>query len=318
MDRLKPQHLPPTSALRALEAAARHLSFTAAAQELNVTQSAISHQIKALEQAWGLPLFERVGRGLRLTPAGKDFAQIAARFIEDLTTTLQRHQNTPLRQSLRISTVQSFATKWLVPRLHDFQVQHPGVDVWISASEDLVDLGRPAGPNRVDAAIRLSQRRFPGLAMTPLLTEQVFPVCSPAFIARWGKPRRPEDLRDLPLLLRNQDRGVPTWADWFEHVGLRDIHLDHGIRFLESSLAIQAALDGHGIALARSAHLSDELSRGNLVRLFRIPFVSPLKYFFVCRQDRAREPAIAAFRDWIVGQAQQTQEEIDRDTGPQE
>ncbi|MEM7169756.1 MAG: transcriptional regulator GcvA [Pseudomonadota bacterium] len=301
------RQLPPTSALRALEAASRHLSFTKAAAELNITQSAISHQIGGLEKSWGLALFERNGRDLRLTPAGRDIANIAARLLADLTDALSRHRHGPHRKALRISTVQSFAVKWLVPRLYSFQAQYPHLDVWVSSNEDFVDFAPGPGGDQVDAAIRLCQRRFPELNMTPLLREDVFPVCSPAFIERWGRPEKPEDLRGLPLLLRHQDRGVPTWKDWFAAVGIADLPLSEGIRYSESSMTIQVALEGQGIALARSAHLLDELERGNLIRLFDIPIPSPLRYHFVCHHLRAEETEIRAFRDWIIVEAEKSQ-----------
>lgn len=315
MIRIPPNHLPSSSSLRAFHAASRHLSYTAAARDLNITQSAISHQIRALEVFWDIKLFERSGRTLRLTAAGEVLAPLVVRFFVDLSGALVNLHEPPARTVLRVSTVQSFANKWLVPRLPDFQVLHTDVDVWISTHDDFVTFGPTSATDRADVAIRLCRgnvndsTRDPTsyLEMTPLLHEEVFPVCSPDFVTTWGLPEQPEDLRGLPLVLRHDNRGLPTWRDWFTHVGITDIPLDQGISYSDSTMAIQVALEGQGIALVRSVHLSDELEQGKLIRLFQISYPSPMQYHFVCHKDRAGEPAIRDFRTWIIAKSKITQ-----------
>ncbi|MDH3690315.1 MAG: transcriptional regulator GcvA [Gammaproteobacteria bacterium] len=303
--------LPPIAALRALEAAARHLSYTRAADELHITQSAVSHQIRHLEQLWGVKLFARRGRRLLLTENGQALVPVVRNFFEQLTTTLKAFQSDEDSGALRVSLLQSFAVKWLVPRLGSFNTDHPGIDVWISTSEELVDL--EAG--EADLAIRLGHGNYPGLQVTPMLTEYVFPVCSPNFLERFGEPAEPADLLGYPLLYRHSQDICPRWRDWFRDAGVEVKSLPKGSRFPETSMAIQAAMDGQGIALARSAHVGHDLAAQRLVKLFNVYSRSSVAYYIVCPQRTEHRARIDAFRQWLLEQAAVAQVEYDRVAG---
>ncbi len=306
-----PDHLPPLAAFRALEAAARHRSFTRAAEELNVTQSAISHQIRHLEALWGLELFRRGARPLALTKAGQALAPVARDFFDRLSGTLGELRAEDTRGALRISMLESFALRWLVPRLETFRAAHPAIDVWISTKDELVDFAA----EEVDLGIRLGQGEYPGLHATFLFREYVFPVCSRRLIERLGRPETPADLARFPLLLRHFDAQSPAWSDWLEAAGVPDVPLEHGPRFPNSNMALQAAIDGQGVALVRSAHVDGGLEAAGLVKLFDVACRADVAYYLVCPDGREARPKVAAFRDWIVGQAQRSQAQYDREMG---
>ena len=298
-----PGRLPPISALRALEAAARHMSFTRAAHELNVTQSAISHQIKTLEDLWGLKLFRRTVRGVVLTPTGEELAKVTREFFERMTRTLDALRISSSREPLRVDTLQSFAVKWLVPRLGRFHEIHPDIDVWISTHDQLVDFGS----DDVDLAIRLGHGQYPGLHASLLMREEVYPVCTPGFFGQDGLPRTPRDLLEYPLLLRLGEPNHPNWEQWFEAAGLPDVRPVAGPRFPDSNMAIEASKDGLGVALARTAHVAGELASGELIRLFDVACPSSVSYYLVCPEGNEDEPRIAPFRRWIMSEASSTE-----------
>jgi LysR family glycine cleavage system transcriptional activator len=294
--------LPPTPTLRAFEAAARHRTFTAASEELSVTQSAISHQIQHLEELWGMKLFER-GRSLKLTAAGDALAPIIRQFLVSLEATLTGLRLQRDRHPLRLSLTQSLASRWLLPRLPDLEAAHPDLQLLIRATDQPIDFG----PEDADIAIRLGTGHFPGLYAELLLREYIFPVASPDLIARLGTPSIPADLLRYPLLFRAGSELVPKWDYWFERAGV-DVALSHsGTRFPDTNMTIEAALAGYGVALVRSGHVETELRERRLVRLLDVRYPSPLSYYFVCPKGRERLPAIAGFRRWLVRQAQQAQ-----------
>ncbi len=210
-------HLPPIAALRALAVAARHLSFTKAADELNVTQSAVSHQIRHIEELWDVQLFERRPRKLLLTPAGEQLSKIVNGFIDELGLTLESLKADEGHTALRIEMLPSLAVKWLVPRLQDFRNEHPEVDVWLSTRQD----NRP-GLDRgdLDAAITLGDGNYPGLSSWELMRDYVIPVARPRFLEEYGMPKTPEDLCRLPLLLRQSSILSPGWDFWFDYAGV--------------------------------------------------------------------------------------------------
>ncbi len=300
--------LPPTASLRALESAARHLSYTRAAEELFVTQSAISHQIKHAEDIWKVKLFDRRGRNLVLTEAGQALAPVVREFLEKLDKTLGELHRQKESAALRISMVTSFAVKWLVPRLGRLKAGHRNLDVWISTSDDMVDLQHA----NVDVAIRLGLGNWPDLYTRLLLREYVFPVCSPRFLERAKMPDKPEDLLDYPLLYRHSTDICPRWRDWFRDAGVEIKSLPPGTRFPDTGMAVQAAIDDQGIALARSAHVADDLAAGRLVKLFNVFSPSNVAYYVVCQKGRENEAPIAAFISWILDEAQTAQEDFDR------
>ena len=309
-----PDHLPPLAALRALEAAARHRSFTRAAAELNVTQSAISHQIRHLEALWGLELFARGARPLALTESGAALAPLARDFFQRLGETLETLRADDERGALRISMLESFALRWLVPRLSDFRERQPEIDVWISTKDGRVDFAAEG----VDLAIRLGHGAYRGLHSTFLLREYVFPVCSRALIERLGMPKEPAELARFPLLLRHEELLSLRWDVWFETAGAEQVPLDQGTRFPNSNMALQAAIDGQGVALVRSAHLEGDPAALGLVKLFDVHCPSEVAYYLLCPEGTEDRPKIAVFRDWILAQAALSQAQYDLDAGQSE
>ncbi|MDH3581343.1 MAG: transcriptional regulator GcvA [Hyphomicrobiales bacterium] len=305
---MKSSRNPPFAALRALEAAARHLNFTRVAEELNVTQSAVSHQIRHLEELWGLKLFDRPPRGLVLTRAGQTLAPVVRQFLDDLEETLGTLQTERKRAPLRVDMLQSFSVKWLVPRLGGFHDEHPEIDVWISTHDELINFAT----HDADVAIRLGHGEYPGLHSTLLLREYVFPVCSPAFLEEQGPLNEPADLLNSALLLRLGDPAHPNWQDWFAKAGVERSTLIEGPRFPDSNMALQAAMDGQGVALARSAHVGDDLRAERLVRLFDVHYPSSVFYYLVCPVATAEKPHIQAFRKWLLAEASAVQAEYDQ------
>lgn len=299
---------PPFAALRALEAAARHLNFTRVAEELNVTQSAVSHQIRHLEELWGLKLFGRPPSGLVLTRAGQALAPVVRHFLDDLEQTLDTLQTEHKRAPLRVDMLQSFSVKWLVPRLGRFHDEHPEIDIWISTHDELINFSS----ENVDVAIRLGHGEYPGLLSNLLLREHVFPVCSPAFVKDQETLNEPVDLLNSSLLLRLGDPAHPNWQDWFAKAGVVGATLIEGPRFPDSNMALQAAMDGQGVALARSAHVCADLKAGRLVRLFDVDYPSSVSYYLVCPEATAQKPHIQAFRKWLLAEASAVQAEYDQ------
>ncbi len=301
-------HLPPIAALRALAVAARHLSFTKAADELNVTQSAVSHQIKHIEELWDVKLFERRPRQLLLTPPGEKLAEIVNKFIEDLGETLEEIKAEEGHTALRIEALPSLAVKWLVPRLQAFREEHPEVDVWLSTRHS----ERP-GLERgdLDAVITLGDGNYPGFKSWELMRDYVIPVARPRFLEEVGMPKKPKDLCKMPLLLRHSGILSPGWEFWFDSAGVeKELYqpaLRDGTRFPDTNMAIQAAFEGQGVALARSAHVWEDLETGRLVRLFNIHCPSDVSVYFVCRPERAERPAMVAYRDWLIREAAASQ-----------
>ena len=301
---------PSLSALRALEAAARHLSFTRAAEELFVTQSAISHQIKHAEELWELKLFEKRGRRIVLTEAGHALVPVIRDFIRRITMTLEdlgEKNETPT--ALRVTLLQSFAFKWLVHRLGHFNQDYPEIDVWISTTDDLVDFDS----ENADVGIRLGYGGWSNLHEELLLTEYVFPVCSPQFLREHPLPEKPAGLLKLPLLRRSAVDICPRWRDWFRDAGVIVKRMPAGSKFPQTSLAIQAAIDHQGVALARSAHVLDDINAGRLTRLYpEVLSRSNVSYYFVCVPGHETEHQIAAFREWLLREAKKSQREFDQ------
>lgn len=304
---------PPISTLRALEAAARHLSYTRAAEELFVTPSSINHQIHRVEEMWGFKLFARQThgdrRGIVLTEAGHALVPIVRDFLHRLTLTLEDlSERIEAPTALRVTLLQSFAFKWLVHRLGHFHRDYPDIGVWISTTDDLVDFDSEAA----DVGIRLGYGNWPNLHEELLLTEYVFPVCSPQFLREHKLPKEPAGLLKMPLIRRGAVDICPRWRDWFRDAGVSVRRMPAGTNFPQTSLAVQAAIDHQGVALARSAHVLDDLNAGRLTRLFpEVLSRSSVSYFFVCLPGREVEPQIAAFREWLLREAKESQEEFD-------
>lgn len=290
--------LPPTSTLRAFEVATRHATFTSASEELHVTQSAVSHQLKHLEALWGLQLFQR-GKSLSLTPAGAALAPIVREFFMNLEATLADLREQKGRVRLKVSTTYSFALKWLLPRLPGLAQRHPEILVSLDSSDKAINFSSA----EADVAIRFGNGNYPALYSEFLFREQIFPVASPDLLSRFGMPRTPAELLRYPLLTRDGADLVPKWEVWFQHVGLGVSPLKESVRFADTNMTIEAALLGQGIALARSGHVESELGDGRLVKLFDVPFPSPVAYYFVCPKGIESQPHIVSFRDWLMQEA---------------
>ncbi|MET3909164.1 LysR family glycine cleavage system transcriptional activator [Bradyrhizobium sp. S3.3.6] len=292
--------LPSLNGLRAFEAAARHLSFTLAASELNVTQTAISHQIRRLEDELGIRLFIRQNRALALTPEARDYLPGVRAAFNDLRLATDRLLRKDDDKVLTVSTLASLAAKWLLPRLTDFQEAHPGIDVHITTSTSLVDFQR----DDVDAAIRYGRGQWPGLRADWLMADELFPVCSPSLL-RGDKPlRQPEDLRGYPLL-HTSNANSDDWRLWLTAAGLpADIARQPGITFDMIFMTIQAAIDGIGVAMGRTSYVSDDIAKGRLVVPFKIALPADAGFYLVSPEGRREAPKLAAFRQWMIAATQ--------------
>ena len=291
------RRLPPLNALRAFEAAARHLSFTRAAQELNVTQAAVSHQVKALEARLGLALFRRRNRALVLTEAGQAYLPPVRDAFDAIAQATRRLEARRSGGVLTVSTMDSFAAAWLVPRLGRFRAAHPDVDVRITITDRLVDFAR----DDVDLGIRYGRGHYPGLNVVRLLTEDIFPVCSPALLRGENPLRSPADLHYHTLL---HDDMREDWRMWLMAATVADVDPTRGPAFSHSHLVIQAAADGQGVALGRGALVAQDLAAGRLVKPFDISLAAEYAYYVVTPTAAAEQPKITAFRDWLLEEAQ--------------
>ncbi|MBR0709058.1 MULTISPECIES: transcriptional regulator GcvA [Bradyrhizobium] len=290
--------LPSLNGLRAFEAAARHLSFTLAASELNVTQTAISHQIRRLEEELGIRLFIRQNRALALTPEARDYLPGVRAAFNDLRLATDRLLRKDDDKVLTVSTIASLAAKWLLPRLTDFQESHPGIDVRITTSTSLVDFQR----DNVDVAIRYGRGQWPGLRADWLMADELFPVCSPSLL-RGDKPlRRPEDLKDHVLLHTNVS---DDWRLWLTAAGLSaGISRQPGITFDMTLMTVQAAIDGMGVAMGRTSYVQDDIAKGRLVVPFKIALPADAGFYLVSPDGRREAPKLTAFRQWILAATQ--------------
>ena len=299
--------LPPLNALRAFEAAARHLSFTKAATELHVTQAAISHQIRTLEEHLGVPLFQRRNKAVLLTEAG----QLCLPGVRDgfarLAEAVESVRQLESSNILSVSTPPSFAAKWLVPRLEAFRSANPDIEVRIDASTQLVDFSRET----IDIAIRYGIGTYPGLVSEPLFETHAFPVCSPRLRKGPHALRKPQDLKWHTLLHTDwRARGdEPDWRMWLLAAGVPDIDWTRGPKFNDGAVAIQAAIEGHGVALGRDLLVAADLKARRLVRPFKLSVAGPFRYHLVYPPAALKRNRVAVFRDWVRAEAGQARGE---------
>ncbi len=292
------RRLPPLNALRAFEAAAARTSFSQAAADLHVTQAAVSHQVKALEDWFGFPLFRREGRAVRLTPEGAQLYETAREALDAVAETARRLREDDAGGPLTVTVLHSFAATWLVPRLRRFRERHPDIDVRIDTSEALVDLAR----SDIDVAIRYGMGNWPGLHVEWLMAEDRFPVCSPELAAGPPPLERLEDLRGLTLI---HDDDYFGWPEWMAAAGVTGVDVRRGPAYTNSNLAVDAAINGDGILLARSVLVADALAAGRLVKPFDVSQPARMAYYFACTEATLARPRVAAFREWLL-------EEIER------
>jgi LysR family transcriptional regulator, glycine cleavage system transcriptional activator len=296
--------LPPLSALRAFNAAARNLSFTRAGLELNVTQAAVSYQVRRLEDHFGIKLFHRLHRALALTEAGQAFFEIVGQAFNLLAVSGADLTRSDGQKTLSVSVSQSLSSKWLIPRLEHFRAKNPQLLIHIDATDTVADLA--AGEANI--ALRYAQRIDPALNSILLFPEQVFPVCSPALLEGALPLNDPQDLQHHTLI--HDDMTDITWPDWLGATGIKGSFATHGPSFSHSGLAIDAAIEGQGIVLGRSSLIIDDLSSGRLVRLFDITLLSSFAYYAVFLGEKAGDPLIAAFIDWLMYEAKQSEKVI--------
>ena len=288
--------LPSLNGLRAFEAAARQLSFTQAAFELNVTQTAISHQIRRLEEELGIRLFIRKNRALALTPKARDYLPGVRAAFNDLRLATDRLLRRDDDNVLTVSTLASLAAKWLLPRLSQFQEAHPRIDVRITTSTGLVDF-RGGG---VDAAIRYGRGHWAGLRADWLMADELFPVCSPKLLEGDKPLRRPEDLAHHTLL-HSSGGYDDDWRLWLTAAGLpTNISRQPGLTFDLILMTVQAAIDGIGVAMGRTSYVQDDIAKGRLVVPFHIALPADAGFYLVSPEAVADPPKLAAFRQWLL------------------
>ena len=296
-----PDRLPPLTALRAFDAAARHLSFAKAAEELHVTPAALSFQIKSLEQHLGAPLFRRLNRAVILTDAGLALAPGASEGFQTLAAAWRSAQRTQDTQTLTITAGPAFTAKWLAPRLYEFAQAHPDIELRFSASLKLVDFSRDA----VDVAIRFGRGENEDLFSLPLAEEWVCPVMTPALAEQYPTV---ESLMDAPLIFDDSISFIKPpsdWETWFRAMGIA-FAPTHGPRFSQADHALDAALAGVGVVLGRRALVVKDLDDGRLVAPFPTALNTGVRFSFLCAKGAEDRAQIAAFRAWIIAEIEKT------------
>ncbi len=304
-----PTHLP-LNALRVFEAAARHLSFRQAAEELNVTPAAVSQQIKSLEDLLDVKLFHRLHRGLALTEAGQAGLDPLRDGFAQLQEGVRLLRGAEDRSGLNVWMAPSFASRWLLPRLDSFIEAHPHIELWINASEELIDsessrldfneeLMLAEG---IDVGVRFGRGHYPGCRVDKLMQADVTPVCSPRLLARTDKPLdKPEDLAHHVLLHDGTPyEGRPGWDSWFDAAGVTGVDTQRGVHFNSLQLALAAASDGQGVALSIRQLAEDDIEAGLLVMPFDEVVETERSYYIISREDTANKPPVVAFREWAL------------------
>lgn len=287
--------LPPLNALPSFEAAARHLSFSRAAEELNVTHGAVSRAVKNLEDQLGVMLFERATRSVQLTAVGEPYARAVRNVLNQLAVVTAsatvRYSNT----TLNVSTSDGFAGRWLVPRLYRFHRAHGDIDVRVSTTGKLTNF-RGDG---IDIAVRYGSGTYPGLTSEFLADEVVFPVCSPKLLQGAHPLRKPEDLRHHTLI----HDGYPIdWTTWLASAGVEGVDPHTGLTFDSASFAVESAVQGEGVVLGRTMLVAADLAAGRLVRPFEHALKSVSSFYIVYLPDAIRQRKVKTFRDWLFSE----------------
>jgi LysR family glycine cleavage system transcriptional activator len=287
------RRLPPLNALKAFEAAARHASFTRAADELRVTHGAVSRHVQMLEAWLGVPLFERHNRRVVLTEPGAAYAAEIEAALDRVALATARQVERGRPRLLRVNALATFTLRWLIPRLSGFQVAHPSIEVRLTTSNlPLAQVGEP-----FDVAIRGGPDSRPGHSAQPFLTERRIPVCSPALLARLPL-REPAQLRHHTLL---HAATLPrVWPDWLRAAGVPDLAPQASVTLEHFYLTLQAALDGLGIAMGPERLVADDVAAGRLTLPFAGPALSARSYYTYVPEPRADDPAVRAFCLWLA------------------
>ncbi|MCW8906245.1 MAG: transcriptional regulator GcvA [Sedimenticola sp.] len=289
---------PPLNAIRTFECAARHLSFSLAAQELHVTASAVSHQVKTLEAYLGVRLFHRRTRQVVLTPEGERYLpaiRLALEQISEATRQLMRSQD----RVIRINVAPAIAGGWLIPRLYDFYRKHPEHEVEITTSMRLVDFSH----SDVDLAVRFGRGSWAGLASHLLLPEALVPVCSPKLLQAENAPTSPEELAQLPLL--HVRPKASDWQEWFAAAGIPRVEVKRGPGFQSSPLMMDAVEAGLGYGIVSRHLIEQELASGRVLIPFDLMVDGSNGYYLVYPEGRREDPKVTLFRDWILAQREQ-------------
>lgn len=309
----------PFGALRVFESAARHLSFTRAAEELFITPAAVSQQIKSLEHQLGIKLFNRHSRGLSLTEEARTGLPALIRGFDSIADSVHRIRSANRNSTLTVWMAPSFASKWFIPRLPRFSEAHPNIDLNISASPQLVDsiADRNTIPaenfyrDNVDIAIRFGKGDYPGCHVDKLFPVYAIPLCSPKLMQGDHPLREPADLR-FHTLLHDDTRyeGRPDWATWLKAAGVSEVDSTRGVHFNHGNLAINAAVNGQGVVLSMKVLASDDLAAGRLVEPFEIGLPLEYAYYLITLEEFSDHPHTAAFRDWLLAEAAASEQTI--------
>jgi len=287
------RRLPPLNSLKCFEAAGRLLSFTEAARELNVTQAAISHQIKVIEEFLGVSLFNRYPRRLTLTDQGKALLPDVMEAFDRVSGAVAAINREQYSNVLSVRLAPSFAAKWLSPRLKYFWLQYPEIDLRLYHAHPAVDFDREA----IDIAVTYGKGDWPGVVSEKLLSLDFFPVCSPSFL-NTDKPLT--DLHNLRYYALLHDANYECWRDWLALAGIDDIDASRGTIIDDTNVLIQAAIDGQGIALGSTTFVADLLESGRLVKPFDISLVNEFAYYVVYPPEHLKNPAVRAFEEWLL------------------
>lgn len=287
-----PQQLPPLTTLRSFEASARLLSFSKAADELHVTHGAVSRAVRHLEDHVGVRLFKRSVRAVNLTPTGAAYAASVRDVLGRLATATAQIMDQQSMGVLNISTLDSFAAKWLIPRLFRFRQAHGDIEVRLATSVKLADFVNDG----IDIAIRYGSGRYPGVKAELLMREEVFPVCSPMLVNGPHPLNGAADLKHHTLI---HDSFEIDWAMWLKTAGVDGVDPYRGPRFESSDHAVQAAIQGEGVVLGRSALVADDLKAGRLVKPFSVSLPADLAYYVAYPAQTSQRPKVRAFRDWL-------------------
>lgn len=298
------ERLPPLSTLRAFEAAARSLSFTKAGLELNITQAAVSYQVRRLEDHLGLKLFHRLNRALALTDEGHLFFDIVHQAFSLLKSAPGRLAEAGGQKELIISASQSLAMRWLIPRLDHFIAKNPHIPIHVNSTDTVVDLVA----NEAHFAIRYAQRIDPALNSLLLFTEQVFPVCSPSLIDDNYPLDDPNNLSHYTLI--HDEMTDINWLEWLKEAGVNEKVDNHVLSFSHSGLSIEAALQGQGIVLGRSSLIVDDLVSGRLIRPFNISIMSTYSYYLVFFGDKKNSTNDMKLINWLLEEAKQSDKDL--------
>jgi len=300
------RRLPPLNGLRAFEAAARHLSFSRAAEELFVTPAAISHQIKGLEDFLGITLFKRMPRAVILTEEAQTVLPSITEAFDKLDQAAGMLIDNKASGVLTVTSAPTFAAKWLLPNLDSFSAQYPDISVRLDARLETVDFDREG----VDVGVRLGGGKYPGMRTDCLFAETVVVVCHPKMMEGPKPLRDPSDLKNHTLLHvdwgKKMEDPLPDWNMWLKSAGIEDVDATRGPVFTVEDMAIAAAARGSGIALASVYAVRDEIDKGILVMPFAQKMETSVAYWVVAPERTADNGKVKAFRDWILATAKET------------